>query len=70
MLEYIKYEYTFLEGQCKNKEQIKKLPKAILFDLFYYLAMSKKLRTTSRKLRTTSKKLRDNISNYSTLLWR
>ena len=24
----------FLEGQCKNKEQIKKLPKTILFDLF------------------------------------
>ena len=44
MLEHIKCEYNeiikwmiltiFLEGQCKNKEQIKKLPKTILFDLF------------------------------------
>ena len=27
-------ELYSLEGQCKNKEQIKKLPETILFDLF------------------------------------
>ena len=39
LLKHIKCEYNeiilnFLEGQCKNKEQIKKLQGTILFDLF------------------------------------